>query len=151
MQAVTITIHQFLGFLKSRINLILYSFDLASFFVMQAHLEWKKFQFKQSVIQSDNSTSNANDGGLINFKSGLYSFLSIVAFVGLLIGNIFLTGKRMGQNFYIVEFFTSGVVCFVAVPVVIVVKNKRISKFFQQKFIFVTRSKNRICPLDAAT
>ena len=70
---------------------------------MQAHLEWKKFQFKRSVIQSDNSASNANDGGLINFKSGLYSFLSIVAFVGLLIGTIFFTVKRMGQNYYIVD------------------------------------------------
>jgi hypothetical protein len=61
---------------------------------------------------------------------------------------VFLTGKRMGQNFYIVEFFISGVVFFVVVPVVVIAKNQKISKFFCQKFMFVTKRKNRVCPMN---
>ena len=80
-------------------------------------------------------------------KSGLVSLVSIAAFVALVLSNVFLTGKRMGHNFYIVEFFISGVVFFVVMPAAVIVRNEKMTKFVAQKFVFLTKRKNQVCPM----
>ena len=129
-------------------NLFIYTLDLVSFFFMQTYLEWKKLQFKRIQTQVLMSQDGAD---LVNFKTGFISLLSIVSFIGLLLSNVFLSGKRMGQNFYVVEFFISGFVFFAIVPLVIILRNENISSYVYQKFfsrfIFLTKANNQVCPV----
>ena len=135
------------GALKAKINLFLYLFDMTSFVMMEIYLEWNKLQFKRSQTQNI-VVQNQND--LVKLRSGLISLLSVTSFIGLLMSNIFLTGKRMGHHFYIVEFFISGFLFFVVVPVVIILKNSNISGYVKEKcltrFLFITKANNQVCP-----
>jgi hypothetical protein len=114
---------------------------------MESYLEWHKSQLKRSQTQNI-VIQNQND--LVKLRTGLISLLSVTAYTALLMSNIFLTGKRMGHHFYIVEFFISGQLFFVVVPSVIILRNSNISSYVRQKFLcrflFLTKANNQVCP-----
>jgi len=137
-----------LGSLKAKINLFIYTLDLVSFIIMQSYLEWKKLQFKRSQCANAHMDPEVE---LVNFKTGFISLLSIFSFVALLLSNVFLSGKRMGHDFYVVEFFVSGFVFFAVVPLVVILRNENLSSYvrkkFLSKFIFLTNANNQVCPI----
>ena len=137
----------FEGSLKVKINLFLYLFDVTSFLVMQIYLEWNKLQFKRSQTQN---LIIQNQSDLVKLRTGLISLLSVTSFIGLLICNLFLTGKRMGHHYYIVEFFVFGLIFFLVVPLVFILKNSNISNYVNQKFfykvLFIAKANNQVGP-----
>ena len=144
---ITFKFNFFKGSLKVKINLFLYLFDVTSSLVMQIYLEWNKLQFKRSQTQN---LIIQNQSDLVKLRTGLISLLSVTSFIVLLISNLFLTGKRMGHQYYIVEFFVSGLIFFLVVPLVFILKNSNISSYVKQKFfnkvLFITKANNQVCP-----
>ena len=49
--------------------------------------------------------------------------------------NVLLTGKEMGQHFYVMEVFITSIVFFIVAPIVIILKNENMTKFVQHRLV----------------
>ena len=51
------------------------------------------------------------------------------AFLSLFLSNVLLTGREMGENFYVMEVFVASIVFFDVVPIVVILKNEKMTAF----------------------